>query len=213
MKVQTTCGSRRDSRTLRSLITALAVIAGFSLPAAFAGGSDPDGGGNVDPSAGAPNTGDDVTTLPSITSGGASGTVLFGQEHEIVELIRTARGTGHLEVFPRPDGKDGEIAVAFMGDWNLRLRRSVLETTRVRVAFVTGTTFEDARARLVIGDSKPMALLLTHPILDMPLANLARNGSQGIGWDFTAVSANGPRLRNVALFRPHTVTLLQRASF
>jgi hypothetical protein len=210
MKMQTNGGSRRDSRTFRSLITALGMIAGFALPAAFAGGDDGGGGGSVDPSAGAPTTGDDVTTLPSITSGGASGTVLFGQELEIIELLRTARGTGHVEVFAL---KDGEIAVAFTGDWNLRFRRSVLETTRVRVAFVTGTTFEDARARLVIGDAKPLSLLLTHPTLEMPLANFARNGSQGLGWDFTAVSANGPRLRNVALFRAKTVTLLQRASF
>jgi len=206
MMTLTTSRSRADSTTWRSLIAALALVTGFGLPAAFAGGD-----GNTDPTAPAPAAGDDVTTLPSLAAGEGSGTVFLGKELEIAELLRSARGTGYVEVFPR---EDGEIAVAFQGDWNLRLRRSVLETTNVRVAFVAGTTFEDGRARLVLGDTKPLALILSRPTLDIPLAELARGDVQGLGWDLLVTSADSDaRLRTAALFRSEHVTLVQRTSY
>lgn len=205
MMMQTLSGGPNGgSRTFRKLAGALALIACFGLPGAYGGGSDDEGG------PGAPTSGDDVTTLPVVVAGDSSGTVLIGRPLEIERLVRTARGLGTLRVIPRTNG---EVAVAFLGDWNLRLRRSVLETSRVRVAFAAGATFEDGSARLVIGDGKPVAFMLDNPTLDMPLARLARAGERGIGWDFTVSSEVGPALRNVAVFGRNNVALIQRTSF
>jgi len=55
-------------------------------------------------------------------------------------------------------------------------------------------------------------MLLDTPLLDMPLARLARAGAQGLGWDFAVRSETGPTLRNVAWFGQNTVAVIQRTS-
>jgi hypothetical protein len=207
--MKTTSASGRAARASaprpgRVFLAVLALISSLGSTALAGGGTV--GSGPIDLDSAVP--GEDIASLPIVSTDDAGGLFFFGPATELQELFRASTAEGSFRIQAHGNRM---YSVELRGDSFLALERERLAKSSVRFGFRPGRALSEGSARLTLWNG-PAASFQAEQFL-LPLSTLARDASvRGVGTVLEVQGQSIASYRGVVRFTDERVALAQRVA-